>query len=84
MVHLPAPLGASLALAPLAGIDPERRAEGGPGVPGGGLHPDAAEWATVAQARVHHAVQRHAARHAEIVAAGRFVQPAHQRQRRLL
>jgi hypothetical protein len=50
-------LGASL-----AGIYPQRGAEGRPVVAGGRLYPDALEWAVVAQPGVHDAIERHAAR----------------------
>ena len=52
------------------GIDPERRAERRAGVAGRRLHPDALERPAVADPRVHHAVQRDAAGHAEVALAG--------------
>src|SRR5690606_32686331 len=91
MVHLPAPraarvAGGSAALSAAAGLPvaPERRAERRAGVAGRGLHPDALEGPRVADARVHHAVERHAACHAEVRASGRVPEIGSELDGRLL
>ena len=70
--------------AALARVHPQRRTQGGAGVASGGLHPHGLERAFVAQARVHDAVQRHAAGHGQRVFARDLAQPAGDRQHRAL
>ena len=77
MLHPPC---AALAAHPEVG--PQRRAERGAGVTGGGLHPHVVERAAIADLRVHHAVQRDAARHRELPLAGAGGQPVDRLQRR--
>jgi hypothetical protein len=77
-------LGAACSPIAFARIGPEGRAKRGTRVTRRRLDPDPAKWPPIAQPGVHHAIERHASRHAEIVAAGRLVQPARQGDHRLL
>ena len=60
------------------------RAEGGAGVAGGRLHPDALERPLLGQDRVGHAVERDPAGHGQVAVAGLGVQPADQLEQDLL
>ena len=79
MIHAVGPVVS----ATLSGIDPERRTQGCACITGGRLHPDAPERSPIAQPGVHHAVQCHATGHAQVPAAGRYVEPSRQVQYRL-
>ena len=59
-------------------------AEGGAGVAGGRLHPDALERPLLGQDRVGHAVEGDPAGHGQVAVAGLGVQPADQLQQHLL
>ena len=60
------------------------RAQGGAGVAGGRLHPDALERPLLGQDRVGHAVERDPAGHGQVAVAGLGVQPADQLEQDLL
>jgi len=61
-----------------ARVDPHGRSQRRAGIARRGLHPHATEGTLVAQAGVHRAIQRHAARQAQRIASGAGVQPAMQ------
>src|SRR5579885_993052 len=65
------------------GIEPERGPQSRSGISGGWLHPDAAKWPVIADARVQNTVERDASRDTEIFFARRLVQPGNDVQHRL-
>src|SRR5690606_19453040 len=75
------PVASTVARAP---VGPERCAERGSCVSRRRLYPHLPIQTRIADARIHYAIERHAACHAEVLGAGARLEPARQLDRRFL